>query len=89
MLTFDTSNAEKEIGQIIQLLKSRFPKGVPCKLLRDFECLRFDVAFRDSRSALRANGTVEVFESLGFGGCLQSFAATFRANEGNHVRNFT
>ena len=88
-LVVDTSIAEQQISELVQLIKSRFPKGVPRHVLSDLKSLSLDVVFSDHSSTLRADGTVKVIQRLRFGSRFESFRTALLTDEGNHVTNFT
>ncbi|MGA2300008.1 MAG: hypothetical protein ABSG77_04845 [Candidatus Acidiferrum sp.] len=74
-LFLDTSEAKKQLDELMELLKSRFPGGIPDELISDLASLTFDLVFTDSRSALGANGTKEVFQGFRFGSSFELFRA--------------
>src|SRR4051812_26528629 len=85
-LAMDTSIAEQHMHELIQLLESRFPKGIPRQILSDLKSLSLDVVLSNNGSTLLADGTVKVLQRLRFGREFEIFRAALYAGEIDHAR---
>jgi hypothetical protein len=63
----DTSEAKNQLDEFMELLKTRFPDGVPSEIFSNLTSLTLDVVFTEGRSTVGANGTIKVFQGFRFG----------------------
>jgi len=80
-LILDTSIAERQLSELMDLLKSRFPKGIPNELVSNFAGLSLDIFFTDRRSTLGADGSIEVFQGFRFGSGFESLRTAILAGK--------
>lgn len=80
-LKFDTSACSTQVNELIQLLKARFPQGIPDALIGYLDSLPFDVVLCDGGATMLADGTDEVIVRLDFGSRFEQFRTALRTGE--------
>jgi hypothetical protein len=78
---FDTTKIIEQLDELKRLLESRFPQGIPDKILSDLLGLSLDVVFTDSRTTSSADGTIKIVQGMRFGTCFERLGATILAFE--------
>jgi hypothetical protein len=80
-LRFDTAALLGQLNEPIELLKTRFPEGIPNQIISDIQGLSFDIVLSNYGSAVIADGTVEVLQGLRFGSRCEDFRAALLAGK--------
>lgn len=70
----------------MELLKTRFPEGVPSELIDNLASLSRDIVFTDSCSTFGANSTMKVFQGFRFGSSFERIRTAILAGSVLNVR---
>lgn len=80
-LRFHTAALSGQLNELIELLKTRFPEGIPSQIISDLQGLSLDIVLSHHSSAVIADGTVEVLKGLRFGSRFEDFRAALLAGK--------
>lgn len=81
-LSFDSSEAQRQLSELTELLSARFSDGIPDFLLSDLAELSNDLVFAELRSTVRTDGILEIVQGFRFGAKFDHIFATLRAGNG-------
>jgi hypothetical protein len=83
ILMFDVTEVQGQIRELVELVQVQSIEGVPDSLLGNLDRLSLDVICGECRSAVRADGTIEIVQGFRLGSSFERLRAAILADKRN------
>lgn len=82
-LRIDSTETNKTIQDLVILLESRFPQGIPERVVNCLLDFDFRFSLSEGRSTIGADGTIDIIQRIHLLDSVESLAAAVLASECN------